>query len=162
MGFLPGDTSVCSYGSLEIKVKSGYGNYLWSNGSVSPSITISKPGQYWLEATSNSNHCKGRDTIIVSPKECLTGFYIPNAFTPNGDGKNELFMPVIGGNVKQYRFMIFNRWGELVFQTSEISKGWNGLYKNRQLDTNVFIWQCSYQLEGEKAKTEKGTVVVIK
>jgi gliding motility-associated-like protein len=162
VGFLPEDTSVCAYGSLDIKAKAGYNNYLWSNGSVSPTITISKPGQYWLQVTSNSNHCTGKDTITVSPKECLTGFYIPNAFTPNGDGKNELFRPIIGGNVKQYRFSIYDRWGQLVFQTSDLTKGWNGLFKNLVSANQVFVWQCSYQLEGAKTKIERGTVVVLK
>lgn len=162
LSFLPADTTVCSYGSVEIKVAPGYSKYVWSNGAISSSITISQPGQYWLEATSNSSQCTGKDTIIVSPKDCLTGFYIPTAFTPNGDGKNDLFKPIIGGVVKQYRFSIYNRWGELVFQTSELTKGWDGLFKNQLSANNVFVWQCSYQIEGEKVKIERGTVAVIK
>jgi gliding motility-associated-like protein len=160
-GFLPPDTSVCSYGSLLLKAQTGYHNYLWNAGSSASTITITQPGLYWLEVTDNNN-CIGKDTVIVLHKDCLNGLYIPNAFTPNNDGKNDSFKPLLFGNVKHYSFNIYNRWGELIFQTKDLLRGWDGTVKGIKQDTNVFIWYCSYQFEGEEKKTEKGTVIIIR
>src|SRR5207248_950961 len=73
--FLPADTSICSYGSLQLKPLSPYKNYLWSTGGIAPSIAITQPGIYWLQVQDNNN-CKGKDTIAVNPKDCISGFYI--------------------------------------------------------------------------------------
>jgi len=160
-GFLPVDTSVCSYGSVLVKAISGYKNYLWSTGSVSSSVSITQPGQYWLQATDNNN-CTGKEFITISPKECLKGLFVPSAFTPNNDGKNDLLKPFLLGNVKQYKFQIFNRWGQLVFETSDLTKGWNGNFAGHPQPNHVFVWVCQYQLEGEQVKTEKGTLVIVR
>jgi gliding motility-associated-like protein len=160
-GFLPGDTSICSYGSLVLKAATGYRNYLWNNNATGFSLTITQPGLYWLEVTDNNN-CKGKDSVTVAPKDCMKGFYIPNAFTPNGDGKNDVFRPLLFGNAKQYKFSVYNRWGEIVFQTMQPAKGWDGNFRGVKQDSHVFTWICMYQLEGEQLKTEKGTVVVVR
>jgi gliding motility-associated-like protein len=110
----------------------------------------------------DANNCTGKDTILVGPKDCMKGFYIPTAFTPNGDGKNDVFRPMLFGNVKKYQFTIYNRWGQAVFQTSDLSKSWDGTFGGETQDSNVFIWSCTYQFEGEEIKQEKGTVVVIR
>lgn len=159
--FLPVDTAICSYGTIELSPTTTYNRYLWSNGAATRSITIAQPGAYWLEVT-DANTCKGRDSMVVNPKDCLKGFYIPNAFTPNRDGRNDLFRPLLFGIVKQYRFIVFNRWGEIVYQTTELQKGWNGAVQGSTQDTGVFVWTCTYQLEGENVKTEKGTVTLIR
>jgi gliding motility-associated-like protein len=53
-------------------------------------------------------------------------FYAPNAFTPNHDGKNDLFRPLIYGNVLQYKFIVYNRWGQQVFASTQLMQGWDG------------------------------------
>lgn len=161
VGFLPPDTTICSYGTLDIKPIKNFRNYLWSNNLLTSAITISKPGTYWLQVT-DDNNCEGKDTVVVVSKDCLKGFYIPSAFTPNNDGVNDIFRPLLFGNVKKYQFTIYNRWSEKVFQTAEPGKGWDGIYSGRQQDTNIFLWICSYQLEGEDQKIEKGTVLLIR
>jgi gliding motility-associated-like protein len=160
-GFLPSDTAICNYGNLVIKPTGNYSNYTWSNNAASSTINITTPGIYWLEVADFS-HCIGRDSILVNPKECLTGFHIPNAFTPDRNGRNDDFKPFIGGNVKQYQFTIYNRWGQVVFTTNDLRRGWDGTFAGIQQETNVFVWICSYQVEGEPAKLERGTVVVIR
>jgi len=92
----------------------------------------------------------------------MDGFYVPSAFTPNNDGKNDIFRPLIFGNVKKYQFTIYNRWGQIVFQTTEIGKGWDGKFGGMQQDPNVFVWTCTYQLEAEEVKHEKGSVTLIR
>ncbi len=158
--FLPGDTALCSYGTLELKASQSFNRYLWSTGANNAFITIRQSGTYWLEAT-DANNCKGRDTVLVNAKDCMSGFYVPNAFTPNGDSKNDVFRPMLFGNVKQYRLTIFDRWGQVVFQTVDLQKGWDGKGAV-PLPTGVFVWMCTYQLDGEAAKMQKGTVTLIR
>ncbi|MBI5372863.1 MAG: gliding motility-associated C-terminal domain-containing protein [Sphingobacteriales bacterium] len=159
--FLPADTGLCSYSSFLLNPVSAYNAYQWSTGNTGAQIRISQPGTYWLDVT-DQNNCTGRDSIIVSPKECLKGLYVPSGFTPNADGKNDLLKPFLFGNVKKYEFRVFNRWGETVFYTNDPDAGWNGVYKGQLMDGNVFAWTCRYQLDGEKEKMGKGTVLLIR
>ncbi len=159
--FLPTDTSICSYTPVLLKPLTVYNQYLWSTNSTASSITINSPGIYWLQVTDN-NQCLGRDSITVYPKNCLRGFYMPNAFTPNNDATNDNCKPIIVGTIKQYEFTIYNRYGEVVFQSSEPGKGWDGKINGKPQHANVFAWVCSYQLEGQLLNLEKGTVVLIR
>jgi gliding motility-associated-like protein len=104
----------------------------------------------------------GSDTILINAKDCINGFFVPTAFTPNGDGKNDAFRPLLFGRLVKYSFTIYNRWGQIIFKSSDIIKGWNGTYASTLQDNNVFAWSCTYQIEGQKLKTEKGTVVLIR
>jgi gliding motility-associated-like protein len=158
--FLPPDTAICSYSKMVLMPGVSYSTYLWSNNATTPSITISQPGIYWLQVK-DENNCAGRDSILVTPKQCMEGFYMPTAFTPNNDGKNDMLRPMLFGNVIKYKFTVYNRWGEVVFQTADLSKGWTGNYKRLQQPADVYIWTCTYQFEGEEIKNEKGTVVLI-
>ena len=93
----------------------------------------------------------------------MLGFYVPNAFTPNGDGKNDVFRPSLFGNVQSYLFCIYNRFGELVFKTNNPGEGWDGNYKGKPFDSGTtFVWRCAYQLQGDKPVSAKGYVVLIK
>ncbi|HEY5966605.1 MAG TPA: gliding motility-associated C-terminal domain-containing protein [Chitinophagaceae bacterium] len=159
--FLGPDTAICSYGDLQLKTTAGFNQYTWSNGSLSSSIIIKQPGLYWLRVK-DGNGCFGKDSIIVNQKECLKGFFMPTGFTPNTDGKNDLLKPILLGDVVQYKFWIYNRWGELVFETTDLNRGWNGVYKGLPQNSGVFVWMCQYQFEGETPKQEKGTAVLIR
>jgi gliding motility-associated-like protein len=160
--FLPADTAVCSYGKLEIIPRGTYASYLWSTSATTSTITVKKAGVYWLNVTDNHN-CSGKDSINVLPKECLTGFYVPNAFTPNHDGKNDLFKPIIGGIVEQYQFMIYNRWGQLLFSSNDRIQGWDGSVGGKPQGNNTFVWICRFKLEGDESeRLERGTVTLIR
>lgn len=160
-GFLPADTSICTYDKLTLKPEQGFRSYLWDNNSINSNVTITKPGLYWLTVT-DQNGCVGSDSVLVAPKDCLAGIYVPNAFTPNNDNLNDVIYPIIGGTIVQYQFSIFNRWGKLVFTTNELGKGWNGIVAGYPQDPGLFTWKCTYQLEGEKPKTAKGFVTLIR
>ncbi len=159
--FLFGDTAVCRYGKIDLVATGIYGSYLWNTNETTPTLTIRNPGEYWLQVTTNTG-CPGRDTVIVTQKDCLRGLYMPTGFTPNNDGKNDLLKPTIGGEVEQYKFTIMNRWGEIVFQTTDLTKGWDGRFKGLVQDGNVYVWTCSYQLAGETLKLAKGTFILIR
>lgn len=160
-GFLPKDTAICNYGSSTLRATSNYSKYLWNTGASTAAIVITRPGVYWLQVKDN-NQCTGLDSIVVFSKECLKGFYIPNAFTPNNDGHNDSFKPFIGGAVVRYQFTVYNRWGQLIFKSNEPGIGWDGKVKGLMQDSNIFIWRCTYQIEGDQLRNEKGTFVLIR
>lgn len=159
--FLPTDTSLCTYSKLVLSSQNNFSAYQWSTNSNTRSVTIDKAGTYWLKV-SDQFGCKGVDSITINPEQCMEGFYIPNAFTPNNDGKNDEYRPLIFGDVTAYRFTIYNRWGEKVFESKEVGKGWQGVYDKIKDKTSTFVWTCQYQLNGQPVKFEKGTVTLVR
>jgi gliding motility-associated-like protein len=159
--FLPGDTALCGYAKLTINPINKFISYLWSNNAVSSSITVQQPGIYWLQVQ-DAKGCTGRDTLVIWPKQCLAGFYAPNAFSPNKDGKNETFKPVLMGNVVKYQLLVFNRWGQVIFQSADWNMGWDGNVAGKPQNTGAFVWACTYQFEGSPVQHEKGTVMLVR
>lgn len=159
--FLPQDTSICKFGKLAILPDGNFRQFTWSTGSTDPVLKINQPGTYWLNVT-DDNNCTGADTIIVIGKECRQGVYVPSAFTPNNDGINDSFKPVVIGNLSFFEFTVYSRWGEIVFRTNEPGKGWDGRRKGYLQDNNTFVWTCTYQFAGEALVHEKGTALLLK
>jgi gliding motility-associated-like protein len=84
--------------------------------------------------------CTGTDTITVKIFKTGADIFVPSAFTPNGDGKNDVIRPVMAG-VKQLNFFrVYNRWGQLVFSTSEANKGWDGNLGGGKQATQNFVY----------------------
>ncbi len=159
--FLPHDTTICQFAKLTIQASHTYQNYLWNDQSTGPALTVSQPGLYQLEVT-DSNQCVGSDSMRLATKECLEGFFVPNAFTPNGDGRNDVFRPLLFGNITRYRFAIYNRWGEKVFETQTRGQGWDGKQNGAPVGNGAFVWYCQYQLDGQPERTKEGTVLLIR
>ncbi len=159
--FLPKSLQICEGVPYELKALKSFPSYLWNTGTSASSIKINKSGTYWLEVPYNDG-CKSREYINVLPKQCIQSFYFPSAFTPNNDGKNDLFKPTVYGLLEHYKLTIYNRWGQIILTSSDPFTGWDGKWNGRLMETNTFIWTCTYQLAGEAAKTEKGTVTIIR
>jgi gliding motility-associated-like protein len=81
---------------------------------------------------------------------------------PNGDNRNDVFRPMLFGNIKKYHFTVYNRWGQIVFRSTELHKGWDGKVGGMTQRSDAFVWTCLYQFEGEKERIEKGSVTVIR
>jgi gliding motility-associated-like protein len=78
--------------------------------------------------------------------------YTPNAFTPNGDGLNDIFLPFIQGEAPEtYELMIFDRWGEMIFRSTDELKGWDGTHKNMKAKEDVYVWK----IKVKEAKNSK-------
>ena len=161
VAFLPPDTSVCLGANLTIVPLGAYQLYDWSDFSSGRTLTVSKPGLYWLQVT-DSNNCVGTDTIQINQTRCLNELLVPSAFTPNGDGLNDLLKPFLSGNIIRFMFTVYDRWGGKVFETQSLQHGWNGKRSGVPLPNGVFIWYCQYQLSGQAAKVKKGTVMLIR
>ena len=159
--FLTKDTSICSYGTAELKPARSFASYTWSNGSSASKITVGNAGKYWLQVR-DAKGCIGSDTVIVSLKDCMVGLRVPTAFTPNRDATNDIFRALLFGNVKSFDLTVYNRWGQVVFHTTDRFKGWDGTVNGVDQKPDVFVWLCKYQLQGDEQKVERGTVTLIR
>ncbi len=157
--FLAKDSGLCSGETILIKPLQIFDRYLWSTGSTNADIVATAPSVLWLTVT-DKNKCTGTDSIKIFTKDCY--IYIPNAFSPNNDGKNDLFKPLVSGRLLSYRFNIYNRYGQLIFSTTEPGKGWDGSISGLGQNSGSFVWTCSYQFINQPAIFKKGTVTLIR
>ena len=87
---------------------------------------------------------------------------MPSAFTPNGDGLNDIFRVKNVFPVKNFKMIIYNRWAQKVFESSDISNGWNGYYKGHVASNDTYVWVISFISENEEKQSGHGTVTIIK
>jgi gliding motility-associated-like protein len=141
-------------------------NYLSCNNCLEPHVSAKQTTTYKLEAR-NAGGCKTTDEVTVSVI-CNNGnVYIPNTFTPNGDGMNDIFFPRGKGIYMVKSMRVFNRWGEVVFerlnfQANDISAGWDGTYKGQKLATDVYIYTCEIVCENNETIQYKGDLTLLK
>jgi gliding motility-associated-like protein len=142
-------------------------NYLWTsiaalnNNSIqNPIATIVQPS-WIIVQLSDSNNCTASDSIFITLKECAENIYVPNAFTPNSDGANDVFY-VYGNCIQLNHFYVFNRWGEKMWDTSDILEGWNGYYKDVMQPMGVYVYLVDYSAINGKGRTLKGSVTLIR
>lgn len=89
--------------------------------------------------------------------------YVPNAFTPNGNGLNDLFQPSLGFvDVEEYDFTVFNRWGEIIYRTNVKSEGWDGRYLGDKCQPGVYVWTVTFRTAAGEFIDRKGTVTLIR
>jgi len=159
--FMKSTDSVCSYKALELVPSGSYATYQWSTGAATKNIQIQSPGLYLVKVTDN-NGCTGVDSTIVYAKNCMFGIYIPTAFTPDNNGINDKFKPVVFGKTLHYNLIVYNRWGSMVFKATDPNQGWDGSIKGVPQENSTFVWTCSYQLEGAPPRKERGTVLLLR
>jgi gliding motility-associated-like protein len=160
--YLPEDSTICKRQTIEIKSDiPDATNYLWSSGNTTSSLFVSQPGVYTLKIT-DKDKCIGYDSINIKSKECLNKLVFPNAFTPDNNGINDTFRPVVEGNIISYQLIIYNRWGQQLFYSNNPLVGWDGNYKNLPQPSGNFVWQCVYKFYDEPQKTLQGSVVLIR
>ncbi|GAB2819940.1 PKD domain-containing protein [Ferruginibacter profundus] len=131
----------------------------WQDGTSNPVYTITKTGTYSLTAT---NTCgSNTDDIIVSKGLCT--IFIPNAFTPNGDSKNDLFKVFGTELVTEFNLKVFNRYGQIVFETSDKNKGWDGKLNGTNAPGGGFIYLLSFkESSSTELKVVKGSFILIR
>ncbi len=160
--FLPfSDTAICSYETVEIAAPATYRSYLWSNGNTTSRNILQPKGLHWLSVT-DLNGCIGKDSVSIRAKDCPVRIYFPNSFTPNNDGSNDFFKPGIFGLTSQYRLVIYNRYGQPIFETNNPSNGWDGTFKAEHQPMGAYVWVCQYQLVGSTPTMAKGYVLMLR
>ena len=120
------DTILCEGESILLNASNPNASYLWQNQSTNQTFIVTQQGTYWLSVTNNCG--ANSDTIIVEEKNCNCNIYIPNSFTPNKDNMNDRFSPSFDCGFTEYDFIIFNRWGEKIFETHNSEDSWDGTY----------------------------------
>ncbi len=99
--------------------------------------------------------------VIINDDYAL---YVPNAFSPNGDNTNDIFLPV-GDGIQDYKMYIFDRWGDLIFYTEDITKGWNGTYQAKGtniVQQDTYVWKIDLVNVLNTPKHLTGTVTLLK
>jgi gliding motility-associated-like protein len=115
-------------------------------------------------ASASRGACEEDVTVQVDAYSagCLDNdAFVPNTFTPNGDGENDIFR-VKGIKVTEIYFAVYNRWGEKVFETNDLNKGWDGTYKGKPADVGVFGWYLKVKCINEEETFKKGNVTLIR
>ena len=127
--------------------------FKWNFGGISSSL-LQDPTYSFSEDTigkhvinlevTDQNGCKNSSNKILTILGS-SGFYMPSAFSPNGDGLNDVFIPNGFGILdKGYRFLIFNRWGDLIFESNNQNIGWDGTFKDTSLQTETYVWKLHF------------------
>lgn len=157
------DTTICLRSPIRLTTGGNFNSYLWQDGLNQRERFVEHAGVYSVVVVDEAG-CKGYDTITVKtdPNKLPNILYIPNAFTPNGDGLNDVFpfeMPVV---YNQYNLKVFTRWGEKIYDSDTTHKPWDGTNLSNPDQLDAYIWMVSYMACDGKRKTDKGTITIIR
>jgi gliding motility-associated-like protein len=160
------DTVLCSNTlfKLDLSFADPGGTYLWNTGATTSFLNVYQPGVYSVILTYNET-CHMFDTIVVNPLDDDPPLFIPNSFTPNGDGLNEVFNPVGNNdNIIEFYFAVYNRWGELIFETRDRNKGWDGTMNNQSVQMGVYVYKIDYSsyCSPDKTINKFGHIVLLR
>jgi len=117
--------------------------------------------QTYILNVSNNEGCIGKDTLVIKVYKGPE-VYVPNAFTPNNDGHNDLFRLVAPGIKTLYFLKVFNRWGQLVFETSNLKKGWDGRTNGQLQPAGAYVWMLKAEDQDNRSISKKGTLMLIR
>jgi len=121
-----------------------------------------RPTTYTAVATKTACVLQAEVTVEAFTEGCIDkDAFVPNTFTPNGDNQNDVFL-VRGLKIEDIYFAVYNRWGELVFETNDKNKGWDGIYKGRPADVGVFGWYLKAKCFNGEETFRKGNVTLIR
>lgn len=144
---LTGNSSICagSTGMVQVAPIPG-ASFAWDNGSTGTLRPITGPGWYTVQATGLCIHAS--DSILVAAEDCNSYIHVPNAFTPNEDGDNDVFLPILAGPVDAYQLDIFDRWGERIHTTTDPGAGWDGSSQGTPAQDGVYVWKLRHRVLG--------------
>jgi gliding motility-associated-like protein len=140
---------------------SGYNEWTFSGSTCQQdniSITFNEPGMFPLSVVHYSNGCASpQQQIVITVDRCpVVLLYIPNSFTPDGDEHNNIWMPVFTAGYDEYSYnlVIFNRWGETIFESNKANEGWDGTYNNVMCTQGIYVWRITYDLKNNSGRKE--------
>ncbi|MBS1662310.1 MAG: gliding motility-associated C-terminal domain-containing protein, partial [Bacteroidetes bacterium] len=155
------DTTLCNGEDFMLTVQGNADTYAWQDSSHTTAYKPTQPGIYTVVAT---NGC-GSDTLTatVNFTSCDCQLMLPNAFTPNGDGRNDTFRPLHACMMTEFEMNIYDRYGELVFHSSNPDQAWDGRYHGKMVSSGAFVWAARYfSVEKKQPVFKQGTVMVIR
>jgi gliding motility-associated-like protein len=160
------DVTITSGSSTVLTGTSSVGaSYSWSPSTTvscdTCASTVASPTQtttYTLTVTIGG--CTSQDTVTVFVEVECGELFVPNVFSPNGDGANDV-LKIYGNCITDLEFAIFDRWGEKVFETTDPAIVWDGRYQGNLLDAAVFVYYLSANVKGEPVK-KHGNITLVK
>lgn len=126
-------------------------HYAWSTGETTAQINIKAAGTYVVNVTEDK--CQEADAITIVDY-CPTTFFIPDAFSPNYDNKNDVF-EIYGSYIPNFEIFIFNRWGEVVYHSTDYLASWNGTYMGDLVQEDVYVVKVRYSINQENGNVQR-------
>ena len=152
------DTTICEGRTLTLSAENPFCDYEWQDGSTQPTYIVRHPGTYSVTA---SNQCfEHGDDIVVEYEPCEQELWMPNSFTPDGDGLNDLFLPVFAypDEVESFEMTIYDRWGSVQYMTRRLDQGWDAA----GVPDGVYVVFIRYKSRGHEVRDVTGSVTVVR
>lgn len=138
--------------------------YAWQNGSTQHYFEAGEPGVYSVTVTHNG--CTGADTAALTFEDCACNIFMPDAFSPNTDGLNDLLSPHIdcasGSSNMTYHLSIYNRWGQRVFVSFSQQQRWNGTFNGAPAETGTYFYQLEVVNNRQQPYRRKGEILLLR
>lgn len=146
------DKLICKGDSIVLSPGPGFSSYLWSDGSVLSDLLVTHSGIY--SVTAFNKWCPATDEISIN--ECGAEIWFPNAFSPDNDGINESFKPVIMGTLSSYQILIYNRWGQELYESNDSYAGWDGKFQGSTCATGQYVYIVKFAIGTSPATLKQG------
>lgn len=156
--FLQPDTSLCA--SETVVLVSSLTNTIWNGNIASQTLIVTESGIYTAVAT-DANGCPARDSVLVSTCCAEAGIFVPNVFSPNGDGHNEEFRAFHNDICIEFTLSVYDRWGELIWRSFDPEAVWDGKFRGKSAPAGVYVWVLEIR-EGRKTDLKKGNVTLLR
>ena len=155
----PSDTLLCSDSTLILHAGNSGDTYLWQDNSTGSSYLVDAEGLYSCQVT---NACgTSEDSILVEMEKCYCNVFVPNSFTPNGDNLNDQVFTSVNCALDHFDFKVFNRWGEVVFSSTDPAKQWDGSSNGLRSQAGVYSFVLRYQFDNEIMQQQTGHITLI-
>lgn len=159
IAYLPDDTIVCEGNFAVLDARNPGASYQWNTGETTQTIQVDQPGKYYVEIRNRCSQAIDTANLVFIRED--VGAFIPNVFTPNGDGVNDTFELYVL-NTPAYRLTIANRWGTPVYTSSDPFAGWDGRVNGEEAAPGVYFWLVSATDCRGDPKTFRGTVHLLR
>lgn len=150
------EATLCRGGMLLLDATTANGSYGWQDGSTGPTFTVHEEGSYSVTVTANG--CSATASIFIPEVECSGTLVMPNVFTPNHDGRNDLFIPLSFRGIASMHTTIRNRWGQVIFETNVPTIRWDG----RDAPEGTYFWTANYVVVDGARKSAEGYVTLLR
>ena len=153
------------YEGEEIQLDAGeYTYYQWytfddSLVSIEQILTVTDSGRFYI-IVEDDKGCTDISALSIVHTVPKTELFIPSSFTPNNDDHNEIFV-IKGQHIVTYHLQIYNRWGALLFESDNIAKGWDGMYKNKKIQEGSYYYSIEVLGEDGEVFNKTGKIQVI-
>jgi gliding motility-associated-like protein len=150
------DTTICQGDTLTLDATTTNGSYLWQDNSTLPTFSVTRAGVYVVQVS--VDNCTSVAAVSIDEEDCEVILILPNVFTPNNDGLNDLFVPLESKGIVSMNTVIYNRWGTIIFETDNLMIEWSG----EDFSEGTYFWIITYSDVNAEKGNLKGQVTLFK